>query len=315
LRAAGGTNSYGSLAVSRNTKTGNLFAMFLEQGSSGSVLGLHIKPDGTLFSSKLIQFQSLTANLRSVGQAAFDNQGKGFGIWSDNTALKFRQLSGLGMGPLKMIDGAADVNSIQTSLSYDALYNQYYAVWTQGSLIRGATINANNGALIKQPFQIANATMPHSRNAFCVYNPQSATVLVAWEDSNADTTATGAFRVRAAIFSAPGPQPNFTGTWIGSTSQKHDFQFAVGSGGIKSMRLGYSIKSGGCSLNGTTAFTFGSPVAINGTSFSISLSGSTTSYKIAGTFKSATTASGTLEVKSMSLCSGTVKATWNAAKK
>lgn len=113
---------------------------------------------------------------------------------------------------------------------------------------------------------------------------------------------------------------SYDGSWAGITAQDSTISFQVSGGGITTLTFGYRATGSGCSVNGKLTTTFTTPVAISNGSFSRSVSGSPTSYTIAGTFGSGTAASGTLNVTfSQSIpgqpsCSASGSTTWTASR-
>ena len=113
---------------------------------------------------------------------------------------------------------------------------------------------------------------------------------------------------------------SYDGSWAGKTAQDSTISFQVSGGGITTLTFGYRLTGSSCSVSGKTTTTFTTPVPITNGSFSRTVSGSPTSYTIAGTFGSGTAASGTLNITfSQSIpgqpsCSASGGTTWTANK-
>ncbi len=108
---------------------------------------------------------------------------------------------------------------------------------------------------------------------------------------------------------------DFVGPWCGTTSQGSRMSFVVESAGIKQLSFAWSVS--GCS--GETTTTFSSPSPVTGGSFSAHAPGGPGGVEVtfAGTFGSATTASGTLMFRAIPIpgvpsCSGSASAMWTA---
>jgi plastocyanin len=206
VATASGASLYSSLSVSTNQKNGNLMVIVEEKnGASGRLLGFSGKPDGSLLRPKPVQFQGPTPNLVTVGDAAFTDAGTGFGFWSDRTSIKFRKISATGAlaGPTKLITGAADANSIQPSILFDAVGNQFLGVWGQSNKIRAVAINPS-GTIAKQAFQVATtASVTSSSNVATSYDGQIGNAIAVWDDQTVNG-ASHKFRIRAALFAVEG---------------------------------------------------------------------------------------------------------------
>ena len=208
LKQAAGNSTYRSLNISSNQDTRNLLALITESnGSSAKLLGLRLKPDGTLQKPTPLSVTAADTDLNSIfADSSFSDAGTGFAFWSDRDAVKHRKLSrsnGLASGA-KTTPGEADANSGQTTILFDARNNQFIPVWTVGSRVRAMALSTA-GAVKEKPFDVATSDLSNALNATTSYDGQLGTAIVVWEDSShsADQIAQGAsatFRVRAALF-------------------------------------------------------------------------------------------------------------------
>lgn len=132
--------------------------------------------------------------------------------------------------------------------------------------------------------------------------------------------ATGASNTPATANVTLTVTPNHDGAWAGTTAQDSTITFQVQNSGITTVTFGWKATGSGCTVTGKTTTNFTTAVPITNGSFSRSVSGSPTSYTIAGTFSSGTAASGTLTIDfSQSIpgvpsCTASGSTTWNAAK-
>jgi hypothetical protein len=115
---------------------------------------------------------------------------------------------------------------------------------------------------------------------------------------------------------------SYDGTWTGSSGQGA-VSFTITGGKIMSITYAHSFTAGCCTTSGTTTTTFSSGYAITGTTFSIRSTGGPggITYTFAGTFTSATQASGTLQMflnapvyPQPACCTGSSNTTWTAVK-
>ena len=110
---------------------------------------------------------------------------------------------------------------------------------------------------------------------------------------------------------------DFSGTWIGKTSQDSTVRIEVVNNAVTQIYLGWRVAS--CGTSGTTTTNFTTPFSVSTGSFNRTVNSSPLSYTIGGTFTSATAVSGTLTLNfSMTVpfsCSATVSGlTWSATK-
>lgn len=111
--------------------------------------------------------------------------------------------------------------------------------------------------------------------------------------------------------SSGGGVVSYVGSWTGLTSQSHTMSLNVVTGGVSMISFSYSLNGNFCSLSGNAVVNYstGTPVAITSGHFA-DTSGNP---KISGTFSSASSASGTIQVYD-SYCDGTANVTWTASK-
>ncbi len=153
LATAPSGKTLASLNISANQKNGNLIAQVMEMTqTSGSLLGYLVKPDGALLRSTPLRFQPLTTGLNSSADASFADSGSGFSLWSDSAAIKYRKISASGSfaSGTKTIPGAADTNSVQTSIVLDSRNSQFVGLWTRANQVQAASLNLTSGALLKK---------------------------------------------------------------------------------------------------------------------------------------------------------------------
>jgi plastocyanin len=222
LKTAAAGKDFGFFSVSTSPKSGNLMAMIMHNPagaqSGGELIGFSVKPDGSLLKPAPLRFQPPTAGLSAQGDAGFADDGTGFAVWPDRTALKFRKINAtMGFaGGTKSITGAADSNSVASSLVFDLRNNQYLAVWTRANQVVSTALNTSTGAVVEPAFGVADSGFTHARNAATSYDASVGNALVVWEDSttaaNAPADAATKFRVRAAIFFVGGAASTTTVT-------------------------------------------------------------------------------------------------------
>lgn len=208
LKQAAGNSTYRSLNISTNQDTGNLIALITESnGSTAKLLGLRLKPDGSLQKQTPLSVTPSDADLNSIfADSSFSDSGTGIAFWSDGDSLKQRKLSrsnGLASGA-KSIAGQADANSAQTSILFDARSNQFVPVWTVGNDVRAMALSTS-GTVKQNPFDVATSNFANALNATTSYDGQSGNAIVVWEDSTQDANAialgtNATFRIRGAIF-------------------------------------------------------------------------------------------------------------------
>ena len=207
LATAAAGKQYGFMSASRNSKTGNVLVLVIH-GTSGSaeLLGYAVKPDGSLQKPAALKVQPATVGFNTMADASFADDGSGFVIWADRTAIKYRKINAAMAfsGAAKPIAGAADSNSAFASLILDSLNTQYLGVWTRANQVVSAALNTATGAVLKPPFGVADSTLTNSRNSATSYDPTQGNGLVVWEDSSAPAGAGSSpdtkFRIRAAIY-------------------------------------------------------------------------------------------------------------------
>jgi len=198
---------YTSLTISTNQKNGNLEALLTQStGAAGDLVGFAIKRDGTLLRAVPTSFQPPTNGFNVTADASFADAGTGFTFWADGTTIKFRKLN-LTLGtasPTKGLNSAADVNSKQTSMLFDSRNNQFIGAWAMANTVRAFVLNPVSGAIMIQPFLVANSSLSQARDVATSYDASVGNAIVVWEDSNvnAATVSKGgsSFKIRAAIF-------------------------------------------------------------------------------------------------------------------
>lgn len=220
LKTSPSGKTYASHELSVNSKNGNLLAMLLELGEDasgnpvGSVIGLNIKPNGSLLRKKPLKFQPNTVDLLTSGNSSFaDNNGKGFAIWADRTSIKYRKLSAKGKfnSPTLPILNSADLSSAQPSIVYDSVNNKFVGVWALGKTIRTVGIDPA-GEIVQETSTVVTApdAVASSANVHSSFDPQTGNFIAVWEDVRetqeaARSTAEGQkFQVRASVFSVAG---------------------------------------------------------------------------------------------------------------
>lgn len=207
LAAAAAGKQYGFMSASRNSKTGNVLVLVMHGTSaSAELLGYSVKPDGSLQKPTALKVQPSTVGLNTMADASFADDGSGFVIWTDRTAIKYRKINAAMAfaGAAKPITGAADSNSAFASLILDSLNTQYLGVWTKANQVVSTALNTITGTVVKPPFGVADSSLTNSRNSATSYDPTQGNGLVVWEDSSAPVSAGSSpatkFRIRAAIY-------------------------------------------------------------------------------------------------------------------
>lgn len=111
--------------------------------------------------------------------------------------------------------------------------------------------------------------------------------------------------------SSGGGVVSYVGSWAGSTSQSHSMSINVVAGGVSMVSYSYTINGNFCSVSGNAIVNYSTatPLAITSGHFD----DTTGNPKIAGTFSSASSASGTIQQYD-SFCDGTANVTWTASK-
>lgn len=117
-------------------------------------------------------------------------------------------------------------------------------------------------------------------------------------------------------------QPDYSGSWSGTTSQGESISFTIVENGISKFSFGFQVKSGRTKINGTITVSASQPQLISGNTFTIE--GTTTvtyypkiidmAYTFNGTFSSLTTANGTMKFTLSGGASGSTSGTWTANK-
>lgn len=136
--------------------------------------------------------------------------------------------------------------------------------------------------------------------------------------ANSGSARTGAMTIAGqtvTITQSGAPAPNYDGHWFGATSQQRAFSFDVANNKITKFTLDWHA-TGGCTVDGSTTVTYNTPQSINGSSFSLSISGPT-SITINGTFSSTSAASGNFSVnytQPFPSCSASGSGTFNVTK-
>jgi len=117
-------------------------------------------------------------------------------------------------------------------------------------------------------------------------------------------------------------QPNYSGSWSGTTSQDESISFTVVDNGISQLMFGYRVKVPGTKITGAINLTYSEPVSINGNTFTIGGSATISYYptiiemlfSFDGTFSSRTAAKGTMKFTLSGGASGDISGTWTANK-
>ena len=109
-------------------------------------------------------------------------------------------------------------------------------------------------------------------------------------------------------------QADYSGSWSGTTTQGKSISFTIVNNGFTRFEFGWAIYGAYCTVNSTTTFTYSTPRAFSGNTFTISGSSYQMSYSFNGTFNSSTTASGTGSVSYSGSCPGSANFTWSVNK-
>ena len=109
--------------------------------------------------------------------------------------------------------------------------------------------------------------------------------------------------------------PNYSGSWNGTTSQGKSISFTIVDNEITHFSFEFQWTSTtGCSVTGTVSNDYGTPLPINGNTFTINGTIPDLSYTFTGTFSSETTANGTSTLTASGTCPSTANPTWSANK-
>lgn len=112
------------------------------------------------------------------------------------------------------------------------------------------------------------------------------------------------------------PVINAVGKWTGTTGQGRTMNFTVNSTGLAEIAVSWQLTGTSCSVNATVTRSINPPAAVASNAFTVThdlgpqLGAVIT---MAGQFKSASSASGTLRIDD-SVCKGTTNTNWNATK-
>lgn len=195
--------------VSFNPKNGNVFVTIVESiGSSGTILGLTIGPDGKLLNKSPLVFSSNAENGASA-HAAFSRAGTGVGVWNQAGTLQFRQLSATGafLSPAAVVTSANPPITLQSDILLDLARNRFVVSWIQNGEVHASALNAAGTAVSLPPFLVARSNSDAALHLKSSLYPQRGAVLAVWED-----TTGSQFRVRAALFFVAGFETFVRGT-------------------------------------------------------------------------------------------------------
>lgn len=110
-------------------------------------------------------------------------------------------------------------------------------------------------------------------------------------------------------------QTDYSGSWSGNTSQGKSISFTIVDNAITHFSFEFDwLSDTGCSVSGTVSNDLGTPLPISGNTFTISGTIPNLSYAFNGTFSSAATATGTLNLTASGTCPSTASPTWSANK-
>jgi hypothetical protein len=110
-------------------------------------------------------------------------------------------------------------------------------------------------------------------------------------------------------------QTDYSGSWSGTTSQGKSISFTIVDNAITHFSFEFEWRSGtGCSVSGNVSSDYGTPIPINGDTFTISGNITNLSYTFNGTFSSVATANGTSDLTASGTCPSTANPTWSANK-
>jgi uncharacterized repeat protein (TIGR01451 family) len=164
-------------------------------------------------------------------------------------------------------------------------------------------------------YTLQEATQPSFANAVVVYRGPATT----WNALN-KPAGSYYYRVQAhhGDYESGWSNPQLTqftlgfdGQWAGATSQNRTLNFSVWQNQVTTLNVFYDVA--GC--QNLQQPYFAAPVIISGNSFTITQSGATYSYVLAGTFISPTSATGTFTRLTFDgVCNGMTTATWTAIK-
>lgn len=192
--------AYEFLSVEANEHQNSVMALLLEgDNTSASLVGVLLRPNGTLLQSGVKTFQAVTAGLRAFADLAFSSTGVGMAFWTDRDILKRRKIlpaGGFG-SPTHQIPGSADQFSNQPAIVYDSTRYLFVAAWSFGNTVRTQAFDPTTAAGIDTPFIVANSTLSFAGNLGLSHDASTGNRIVVWDDFS--TGSVNTFRVRAAI--------------------------------------------------------------------------------------------------------------------
>ena len=271
LSRAAGSSTYRSLNVSSNQDTRNLLALITESnGAAAKLLGIRIKPDGSLQVQKALSVSPSDPDLNEIfADSSFSDAGTGFAFWSDANSVKRRKLTRTGKlsGSPKTITGQADTNSAQTSIVFDSKNNQFVPVWTLGNSVRAMAVSGT-GSVTQNPFVVSTSDFTNALNSSSSYDSQMGNAIAVWEDSTADaaTIAAGGaaqFRIRAALFFLEGGGGGGGGSTHNITIGDNFFSSSNGTGNL-TVSLGDTVRwvNNGSVVHSSTSGSESNPGAV-----------------------------------------------------
>ena len=202
LSQAAAGKTFGSLNVSTNQKNGSLIVIAaLSDGTSSSLLGFAVKPDGTLLRAKATTFQSTTNGFFAEADASFSDAGTGFGLWFDRGAIKFRKMSAKlkFSSTAQSIGNASIASDPETGILFDSRNNQFIGAWSSSNTIQ-AVVLSPTGSISKNPFAVfTGASGDAFSDVATSYDAQLGNAIVVWE-----TLSASKFKVQASIFAVGG---------------------------------------------------------------------------------------------------------------
>jgi hypothetical protein len=137
--------------------------------------------------------------------------------------------------------------------------------------------------------------------------------------ANSGAARTGSMTIAGqtvTISQSGAPPASYNGNWSGATSQQRAFSFTVSNNAFTTWKLDWHATGSCGTVDGTTTVTYNTPLAISGSSFTLTTAGPT-SITLNGTFSSTSSASGSFSVnynQPFPACSASGSGTWTATK-
>lgn len=218
LRIAAPGKFYQALDVSPVKNTGNLFVILTEVLGNGnaSIIGLSVKPEGTLVRNTPIVFEKSISDVGAAGNAAFSPSGTGVALWDKPGSIQFRKLSPAGTfaSPARVIFQSTGTSNIQTNVLFDPAHNRFIGVWTHGDQVSALALNSSAMAVAIPHFMIARSLLGNATNPEISLESKKGNALIVWQDHGSNVSGISTIRVRAALFFVTEAEKKLQGTVV-----------------------------------------------------------------------------------------------------